>query len=285
MARVDGKVAFITGAARGQGRAHAVRFAEEGADIIAVDACEDVASVKYGMATEADLAETVRLVEAAGRRIVARKADVRSQESLDDALEDGIAELGNVDIVIANAGVFTHAPNSWETTEEEWRANIDIDLSGVWRTCKAAIPSMIEGARGGSIIITASSNGYRAERSHSAYNAAKLGVVGFMRSLAGEVGEYDIRVNTVHPTVVRTAIMWNDTIVDLFKPGESTATVDEQAWWDELSFLHLLPFGSMAPEAISEVMLFLASDAGRYITASEIPVEGGYMRKDTSYDG
>jgi (+)-trans-carveol dehydrogenase len=283
VSRFTDKVAFITGAARGQGRSHAVRFAQEGADIIAVDACADHAGVDYPQASEAELAETVRLVEAEGRRIVAGKADVREQGELDAIVAEGFEKLGRLDVVLANAGVFTMADYTWEQTEDEWNATIDIDLSGVWRTCKAAIPRMIEAGNGGSITITASSNGYRAEQNHGAYNAAKLGVVGLMRSLAGELGQFDIRCNTVHPTNVRTTMMYNDMIMPLFKPGQSTATLSEDEFFQGLEFMHLLPFNAMQPEVISNVMLFLASEEGRYITATEVPIDGGYIRKVFSY--
>ncbi len=283
MGRFDGKVVFVSGAARGQGRSHALRFAQEGADVIAVDACADHVGLTYAMATEEDLAETVRLVEAEGRRIVARKADVRSQEQLDAAVADGLAELGRIDVVLANAGVFTMASSSWELTEEQWSTTLDIDLSGVWRACKATIPAMIEGRRGGAIIITATSNGYRAEQGHGAYNAAKMGAVALMRALAGELGQHDIRVNTVHPSIVRTNMMWNDMLVGLMCPGETTETISRDAYYDQLRFLHLLPHGSVEPAEISEVMLFLASDAGRSITSSEIPVEAGYINKIGDY--
>jgi (+)-trans-carveol dehydrogenase len=281
--RFTDKVAFISGAARGQGRAHAVRFAQEGADIIAVDACADHAGVGYPQATEDELAETVRLVEAEGRRIVSGKADVREQEQLDAVVADGVEQLGRLDVVLANAGVFTMADHTWEQSEDEWNATIDIDLSGVWRTCKAAIPKMIEAGNGGSITITASSNGYRAEQNHGAYNAAKLGVVGLMRSLAGELGQFDIRCNTVHPTNVRTTMMYNDMIMPLFKPGQSTATLTPDEYFQDLEFMHLLPFNAMEPEVISDLMLFLASEEARYITATEIPIDGGYIRKVFSY--
>jgi (+)-trans-carveol dehydrogenase len=283
MASFDGKVVFVSGAARGQGRAHAVRFAQEGADVIAVDACTGHPGLGYAMATDDDLAETVRLVEAEGQRIVARKADVRSQEKLDAAVADGLSELGRIDVVLANAGVFTMAESSWELTEEQWDTTLDIDLGGVWRTCKATIPAMIDGGRGGVIIITASSNGYRAEQGHGAYSAAKMGAVALMRALAGELGQYDIRVNTVHPSIVRTNMMWNDMLVSLMCPGNTTETISKDEYYDRLRSLHLLPHGSIEPTEISEVMLFLASNAGRFITASEIPVDAGYIRKFGDY--
>ncbi|MBY4212407.1 mycofactocin-coupled SDR family oxidoreductase [Rhodococcus fascians] len=280
MQRFKDHVVFITGAARGQGRSHAVRFAEEGANIIAVDSCSQISGATYAMATRDDLDETVRLVEATGARIVAAVADVRSQEQLDEACALGVREFGRIDVVVANAGVFTKSKNSWEMTEDEWNSTIDIDLSGVWRTCKSAIPTMISGARGGSIIITASSNGYRGEAGHPSYNAAKLGLVGLMRTLAAELGDHNIRVNTIHPTVVKTPLMWNDMMIDTFIPGETTATTDPEMWWKGMEGMHMLPIGAIEPTEISDVVLFLASSGGKYITASEVPIDAGYIRKN-----
>ena len=179
--RVEGKVAFITGAARGQGRSHAIRLAEEGADIIAVDLCEQVASVPYGMATAADLAETVKEVEALDRRIVAIHADVRDFSALQAALDAGVAELGGLDIVSANAGIFSTAPTV-ELPEQSWRDMIDINLTGVWHAAKAAIPTLIEGGRGGSIVLTSSTAGLKGGPNIGHYSAAKHGVVGLMRT-------------------------------------------------------------------------------------------------------
>ena len=218
--RVSGKVAFITGAARGQGRSHAVRLAEEGADIIALDIAEDIASVRrfYPGATEADLAETVKQVEALDRRIVAAKADVRDYAGLKTALDDGVAQLGRLDIVSANAGIFSLAPTA-EMTEEQWGQMIDINLSGVWRTCKATIPHLIDGGRGGSIIITSSVAGLRGAPNFAHYVSAKHGVVGLMRTLAVELAPQSIRVNSIHPTTVDTPMVQNDALYELFMPG------------------------------------------------------------------
>jgi (+)-trans-carveol dehydrogenase len=280
--RFDGKVVFVSGAARGQGRAHALGFAQEGADVIAVDACADHAGLGYPMASEDDLHETVRLVEETGQRIVAGKADVRSQAQLDEVVAEGMASFGRIDVILANAGVLTMAENSWEMTEDEWNTVVDINLSGAWRTCKAGIPAMVDGGRGGAIIITATSNGYRAEQGHASYNAAKLGLVGLMHTLAGELGHHNIRVNTVHPSIVRTPLIWNDVVVPLMFPGQTTATMDEDDFYRQIEFLHEVP-GVMQPSDVTEVMKFLASDAGRFTTGTEVLIDGGYVHKVFDY--
>jgi SDR family mycofactocin-dependent oxidoreductase len=274
--RVAGKVAFITGAARGQGRSHAIRLAEEGADIIAVDVCEDVATVPYGGATEADLAETVKQVEALDRRIVWHKADVRDYAGLKAALDDGVAQLGRLDIVSANAGIFSTAPTA-ELTEEQWGQMIDINLSGVWRTCKAAIPHLIDGGRGGSIIITSSGAGLKGFPNFAHYVSAKHGVVGLMRTLALELAPHSIRVNSIHPTNVNTDMIQNDTMYQLFVPGSEHPTRDEFAAVSQS--MQALPIPWVEPVDISNALLFLASDEGRYITGVTFPVDAGITQK------
>jgi SDR family mycofactocin-dependent oxidoreductase len=274
--RVAGKVAFITGAARGQGRSHAIRLAEEGADIIAVDVCEDVATVPYGGATEADLAETVKQVEALDRRIVSHKADVRDYTGLKAALDDGVAQLGRLDIVSANAGIFSTAPTA-ELTEEQWGQMIDINLGGVWRTCKAAIPHLIDGGRGGSIIITSSGAGLKGFPNFAHYVSAKHGVVGLMRTLALELAPHSIRVNSIHPTNVNTDMIQNDTMYQLFVPGSEHPTRDEFAAVSQS--MQALPIPWVEPVDISNALLFLASDEGRYITGVTFPVDAGITQK------
>ena len=203
--RVAGKVAFITGAARGQGRSHAIRLAEEGADIIAVDICEDIASVGYGLATEADLADTVKAVEALDRRIFARKADVRDQPALKAAVDAGVAELGKLDIVSANAGICT--VQAWDdVTPAVWQDTIDTNLTGVWNTLVVSIPHLLANG-GGSIIATSSTAGIKGLPFLGPYAAAKHGVVGICRSLANELADKSIRINTVHPTGVDTPMV------------------------------------------------------------------------------
>ncbi|MYR07944.1 mycofactocin-coupled SDR family oxidoreductase [Gordonia sp. SID5947] len=277
MSKFADQVVFITGAGRGQGRSHAVRFAEEGAAIIATDLCGPVDAADYPMSSRDDLDETVRAVEAVGGRIIAQQADVRSQEQLDAAVAAGVDAFGRIDIVLANAGIFTGAETTWDMTEEQWTTTLDIDLGGVWRTCKATIPTLIAGGNGGSILMTSSSNGFRAEAGHPAYNAAKLGMVALMRALAGELGPHNIRVNTVHPTTVKTGMMWNDNMIGAFMPGESTKTIDPDVWWKGLEMMNILPVGAIEPGDVSALLMFLASNEGRYITGTEVPVDAGYI--------
>jgi SDR family mycofactocin-dependent oxidoreductase len=262
--RVAGKVAFITGAARGQGRSHAIRLAEEGADIIAVDICEDIPSAGYGMATEADLAETVKAVEALDRRIFARKADVRDAGALKAAVDAGVAELGKLDIVSANAGICT--VQTWdEVTPQVWQDTLDTNLTGVWNTMVAATPHLIANG-GGSIICTSSTAGIKGLPFLSPYVAAKHGVVGIARSLANELAQYKIRVNTVHPTGVQTPMM------------EGLGGLDPLLGKDpQLGpiFMNTFPIEIVEPVDISNAVLFLASDEARYVTGLEFTVDAG----------
>ena len=280
MQRLDGKVALITGAARGQGRSHAVRLAEEGADIIAIDICEQIASCPYPGATEDDLAETVRLVEKLDRRIVAVKADVRSSAQLDAAAASGLAELGRIDIVCANAGIGSFAP-AHLITDEQWRDILDINLSGVWRTCKATIPTLIEQGDGGSIIITSSAAALRANGNLAAYSAAKLGLVGLMRELALELAPHRVRVNTVHPCEVNTPMIDNDEVGALFLPGQPVGTREERmaAMAAVLTPIKMLPIPWVEAEDVSNLVAFLAGDESRYITGTTLRVDGGYSAK------
>jgi SDR family mycofactocin-dependent oxidoreductase len=272
--RVEGKVAFITGAARGQGRSHALRLAEEGADIIAVDLCEDIKSVDYPLATRADLAETVRLVEALGRRVVAREADVRDTESLRAAVDAGVAELGRLDIVSANAGILSNG-QSHELSEETWGDMIDINLSGVWRTCKVAIPHLIAGGRGGSIVLTSSVAGLRSYNGVAHYVAAKHGVVGLMKTLAQELAAHSIRVNTVNPTQVDTAMIQNESMYHLFVPDVENPTREEFGAASAATIL--LPIDWVESIDVSNAVLFLASDEARYITGVALPIDAGAL--------
>ena len=273
--RVAGKVAFITGAARGQGRSHAIRLAEEGADIIAIDVCEDVATVPYGGATEADLAETVKQVEALDRRIVARKADVRDYNSLKAALDDGVAQLGKLDIVSANAGIFSSGPTA-ELTEEQWGQVIDINLSGVWRTCKAAVPHLLAN-HGGSIIITSSTAGIKGTPGLAHYVSAKHGVVGLMRTLAVELAPQSIRVNSIHPTMVDTPMVQNEALYELFMPAEEHPTKEQFAAISQS--MQAMPIPWVDAVDISNALLFLASDEARYVTGVMLPVDAGQTQK------
>jgi (+)-trans-carveol dehydrogenase len=274
--RVEGKVAFITGAARGQGRSHAVRLAEEGADIIAVDICAQLDSVPYPMSTPDDLAQTIKEVEALDRRIVAAEVDVRDYDSLKAALDDGVAQLGRLDIVSANAGICSFG-RAHELAEQTWRDMIDINLTGVWHTAKAAIPHLIAGERGGSIVITSSSVGLMGAENVAHYVSAKHGVVGLMRTLALELAPHMIRVNSLHPTNANTEMFRNEPTYALFRPDLEHPTVDDAT---EVSItMNALPIKWVEPIDISNALLFLASDEARYITGVTLPVDGGAVGK------
>ena len=270
--RVEGKVAFITGAARGQGRSHAIRLAQEGADIIAVDICAQVDSVPYPMATPDDLAQTVKEVEALDRRIVAVQADVRDFGALKAALDKGVAQLGRLDIVSANAGIASYGP-AGDLAEQTWHDMIDINLTGDWHAAKAAIPHLIAGGRGGSIIITSSDAGLKAYQNAAHYVAAKHGVVGLMRTLALELAPHMIRVNSLHPTQVNTDMVMNEPMFRLFMPGTEHPTVED--FRPVSQALNALPIPWVEPVDISNALLFLASDEARYITGVTLPVDAG----------
>ncbi len=276
MSRLQDKVAFITGAGRGQGRAHAVRLAEEGANIIAVDICANMASVPYDLATEDDLAETARLVEKAGGRIVTRTADVRDAASLRTAVDDGVAEFGRLDIVVANAGIWSSAP-FLDMSEQMYHEMIDVQMHGPYNTCRAALPHIVDGGRGGSVIIVSSTAGMRGFPNQVHYNMGKHAVVGLMRTLANEFAPQFIRVNTIHPSSVDTKMIQNDAIWSAFAPGVENPTFDD--FGDTFTAMNLLPVPWMEPEAISGAVAWLASDDAKYVTGATIPVDAGYLGK------
>ena len=270
VAGLSGKVAFITGAARGQGRAHAVKLASEGADIIAVDLCGQIASVPYPMATADDLAATVKLVEDTGARIVASKGDVRDNASLTSALQAGLNEFGRLDIVVANAGI---AP--MQAGADGWRDVIDVNLTGVHHTVEVATPTMIEQARGGSIVLISSAAGLAGIGSADAgaigYTAAKHGMVGLMRVYANLLAPHNIRVNSIHPAAVDTPMINNEFIRDwLAQMTESDAPPDMG---------NLLPVQVVQPEDIANALAWLVSDAARYVTGVTLPVDAGFIAK------
>lgn len=272
MGRVEGQVAFITGAARGQGRSHAVRLAEEGADIIAVDICAPVQSAEYPMATPEDLTETVRQVEATGRRIVATQADVRDYDALKAALDTGVNELGRLDIVSANAGIGGFG-RAHELAERDWKDMIDINLTGAWHTCKAAVGLLIDAGHGGSIVITSSAVGLKAVQNTVHYGSAKHGLVGLMRTLALELAPHSIRVNSLHPTSVDTDMILNDSTYRMFRPDLDNPTMDDAA--DVFVTVNALPVKWVEAIDVSNALLFLASDEARYITGVALPVDAG----------
>jgi (+)-trans-carveol dehydrogenase len=274
--RVDGQVALITGAGRGQGRSHALRLAQEGADIIAVDICRDVGGA-LPLATPEDLAQTAALVKAAGRRVVAAEADVRDFDALKAAVDDGVAQLGRLDIVVANAGIASQGDMAERMSASAWQDTIDINLTGVWHTAKAAIPHVIAGGRGGAIVLTSSVGGMKALPSMSHYVSAKHGVVGLMRSLAVELGQYSIRVNSVHPSQVNTPMLMNEPTYRLFRPDLENPTKEDMAPISQM--MHTLPVPWVEPEDVSNAILFLVSDEGRYITGVPLPVDAGALLK------
>jgi SDR family mycofactocin-dependent oxidoreductase len=259
MARLEGKVAFITGAARGQGRSHAVRLAEEGADIIAID-----------IGSPTDLAQTVKEVEALDRRIVASQADVRDSGGLTAALDDGVARLGRLDIVVANAGIVSFG-TAEELTEQAWRDVIDVNLTGVWHTVKAAIPHL-RAAGGGSIIIIGT--GLKGEPNLGHYAAAKHGVVGLMQSLANELAPDMVRVNTVHPSAVDNDMIHNQALYHQLLPDHQ-GDITRQEIEPVFQTLNALPIPWVESVDISNAVLFLASDEARYITGVTLPVDAG----------
>lgn len=265
--RFEDKVVLITGAARGQGRAHARRFAAEGANIIAVDACAPVLpDVAYEAATEEDLRETARLVEQEGRGIVAHVADVRNQAALDAAVAEGIDRFGRLDVIVANAGVASYHL-TWEVPEEHWAIVLDVNLTGVWRTVKAGLPAMIEAGNGGAITFISSAAGLRGYSYLGHYAATKHGLVGLMRSLTLEVGQYDIRVNTIHPGAVDT-VMGNDPdvrkIID--QDPRTTAAYTGQRPLDG---------GAQKVDDISNALLWISSDEARMVTGITLPIDAG----------
>jgi (+)-trans-carveol dehydrogenase len=273
MGRFDGRVVFITGAARGMGRSHAVAFAEEGADVIAVDLCAQVPTTPVAMATPEDLAETVRLVEAAGRRIVAEQADVRDQAALDRVLARGSAELGPLDIVVANAGIFG-AGTTRDIAEQTWRDVIDVNLTGVWHTVKAALPAMMDGGRGGAIVLISSLCGTRGLEGVAHYTAAKHGVVGLMKSLANEVGRNGIRVNAVLPGNVGTPMILNDVVYALQRPDLEHPTREDVQ--EANAATNPLGVAFMEPRDISNAVLWLCSDEARFVHGVPLSVDGGW---------
>lgn len=273
--RVAGKVALITGAARGQGREHAIRLAEEGADIVAIDVCADIAGVAYPCATESDLADTADLVEKAGRRILTAKADVRDVESLRAAVAQGVDALGPLDIVVANAGISGVPAPAAMIEESAWQTMMDINLTGVWHTVKVALPHMTNG--GGSIILVSSMLGIRGGGYMAHYASAKHAVVGLMNSLANELAPQWIRVNSIHPGNVLTPMLDNDWFVRTLRPDLPNPTVQDAG--EIIGQFHLLPKPLIEARAVSNAVLFLASDEAQYITGAALPVDAGAVAK------
>jgi SDR family mycofactocin-dependent oxidoreductase len=273
MGRVSDKVALITGAGKGQGRAHAVRLAEEGADLVLVDICRQIDSVAYPLATPDDLDQTARQVEALGRRAVTGVADVRDQAALDAVVKQAIAELGKIDLVVANAGIWTLA-RFWELTDEQWEDSTAVNLTGVWRTAKAVAPHMIE-RREGAMVLISSSNGYEAGANCAHYTAAKHGVIGLMRTIALELAPYGVRCNVVCPGAMNTDMLRWQGAYDMMAghPGASADQLDRAGHhWTALAHHGLLE----PSETTSQAVLWLLSDEAKAVTGTVLPVDGGH---------
>jgi SDR family mycofactocin-dependent oxidoreductase len=271
MGKLDGKVAFITGAARGQGRSHAIRLAQEGADIIAVDLCGQIATVRYPMSTPEDLAETAKQVEALDRRIVTQQADTRDVTALREAFQTGVAELGPVDIVLANAGIAPQGGDSEPDPTAIFADVINTNLVGVYNTVHVAAPSMVERGQGGAIVLTSSTQGLSGRggdgtAATTGYAASKHGVVGLMRSFAYWLAPHRIRVNSVHPTGVATPMLLNDVISTWVENNPDAAAI----------VANLMPVDLVEPVDISNAILYLVSDDSRYVTGVTLPVDAGF---------
>jgi SDR family mycofactocin-dependent oxidoreductase len=277
MGRFDGKTAFITGAARGQGRSHAVRLAAEGADVVAVDVCAGIPTVAYGLATPEDLAETARLVEQKGRRVVTAQVDVRDADALADALRKGLDELGRgLDVVLANAGIGLMAADA--DPGRAFRDQLDVNLVGVWNTVQAAAPVLIEQRRGGAIVLTSSvfgltGRGGSGKGGDDGYVASKHGVVGLMRTFATWLAPHGIRVNCVNPSGVATPMVLNPAVEALF--GGDDDGGDQAKPTDDVA--NLLDVTLVDPEDVSAAVAFLASEEARYITGVALPVDAGML--------
>lgn len=270
MAGLDGRVAFVTGAARGQGRAHCVRLAEEGADIIAVDVAGPVEFAMTMPATMEELEETGRLVERAGRRALVARADVRDLDALTSVADEGVRRFGRLDVVVANAGT-TAGGRMWELTEEQWDIAVQVNLNGTWKTIKATVPHMIAAGNGGSIIITSSAAGYRGYPQSGGYGASKTGLVGLCRTLAVEVAQYNIRVNTIHPNGVNTAMA----VGPFVESAATLETTDYERWLFKQVTTTALPDGMQEPEDVAATVAYLAGDDSRFMTGTQLLIGAG----------
>jgi (+)-trans-carveol dehydrogenase len=278
MGLLEGKVAFITGAARGQGRSHALALAREGADIVALDIGHDpFETVPYALGTEAELDETIAAIEGLGRRALKGLADVRDLAQIQSVVDAALEMFGGIDIVCANAGIGSFYV-SWEITPEQWQDMIDVNLTGVFNTTRATLPSMVERGQGGSLVLTSSTAGLIGYANTAHYTAAKHGVIGLMKVLAQELGEHGIRVNAVCPTTVGTPMVVNQTTFDLFAPDVTNPTAEDVH--DAFAGLNSLPgIPWIEPEDVSAAVVWLSSDAARYITGVAMPVDAGNIVK------
>ena len=272
-------MAFVTGAARGQGRAHAVRLAAEGADVVAIDVCGPISdTITYPAATSEELAETARQVEGTGRKVLAREVDIRDLAAQQQVVADAIEQFGRLDVVVANAGVLSWG-RMFEMSEEQWDSVIDVNLNGTWRTLRAAVPAMIEAGNGGSIIVVSSSAGLKATPGNSHYAASKHGLVAITNSLALEVGEYGIRVNSIHPYSIGTPMVEPEAMMEIF--GKYPSYIHS---FSPMPFHPVNHEGKkglqefMTAEEVSDVVAWLAGDGSATISGSQIAVDRGTMK-------
>ncbi|MCV7168844.1 MULTISPECIES: mycofactocin-coupled SDR family oxidoreductase [Mycobacteriaceae] len=276
---LDGRVAFITGAARGQGRAHAVRLAADGADIIAIDICAPVSdTITYPPATSEELAETVRAVESTGRKVLAREVDIRDLSALQQVVADGVEQFGRLDILVANAGVLSWG-RLWEMSEEQWHTVIDVNLNGTWKTIRAALPAMIEAGNGGSVIIVSSSAGLKATPGNGHYSASKHGLTALTNGLALEAGEFGIRVNSIHPYSIDTPMVERDAMMEVF--GKHPSFLHSFAPMPLHPVNHEGKKGLqefMSPDEVADVVAWLAGDGSATLSGSQIAVDRGVMK-------
>ena len=277
MSRLDGKTALITGAARGQGRSHARVLAEAGASIIAIDACAPSPAVSYGMPTADELKQTAALVEEAGGKVHYAVADTRDAQALADAVAAGVRELGGLDIVVANAGIYPFGYRAHEMPAADWEAVVGVNLTGTWQTCKIATPYLLESTRGAAIVIVGSTAGINGAPRSSAYAVTKHGLKGLMTTLALELGPYNIRVNSVIPTAVDTPMCMNEKVYRAFLPDIEDPT--EAQIREAFQRVHVLPTPWIEPEDVSRAVVFLTSDDARFITGTELKVDAGYTIK------
>lgn len=280
MADLEGRVAFVTGAARGQGRAYAVRLAREGADVIVSDICAPASdTIPYVASTPEDLAETVRLIEAEGRKALARAVDIRDDAALKALVADGMEQFGRLDVLVANAGVLSWG-RLWELSDEQWNTVIDVNLTGTWRTLRAVIPAMIESGNGGSIVIVSSAGGIKATPGNGHYAASKHGLTALTNTLAIELGEYSIRVNSIHPYSIATPMIENDAMLGVLAKHpaflHSYAPMPYQPLDKDSKKAKRNDF--MSAEEAAEVVVWLAGDNSGVLSGSQIVIDRGVMK-------
>jgi len=271
--RLTNKVALISGVARGQGRSHALRMVSEGASIIGFDGLCTYDTVPYKQATQEDLDETVRLIEEAGGKVYAGRADVRERGEIERVIREGTAGVGPVDIVVANAGIGINSRPFWEVSQQEWDDVIGVCLTGVWNTVSAAVPSMIAAGNGGSVIITSSAAAIKAAPQLAAYIAAKTGVIGMMRSMASDLAPHRIRINCIAPTAVPTDFVLNDRLYQIFSPNSPEPNLEDAK--KVMRGMHPLGEPWVEPQDVSAAVAYLASDEARYVTGIVLPIDLG----------